>query len=115
MSLVIYGFTLDAIILDVEYECLATDDDLWHCLVCVLKYNLDTVPFSRYDNSELNNINISNSMRFLESLPNVEIVNEATQFSNASSNEASIELPSRSCSNYYSVEDFNRLNIQIKS
>ena len=38
---------------DVEYECLKTDDDLWHCLVCVLKYNLDNVPFTRCDNSAI--------------------------------------------------------------
>ena len=50
-------------------------------------------------------------MRFLESLPNVEIVNEASQFSNVSLNEASMEIPSKSCSNYYSVEDFKLLNI----
>ena len=50
-------------------------------------------------------------MRFLESLPNVEIVNETSQFSNVSSNEASVEIPSKSCSNYYSVEDFKILNI----
>ena len=92
---------------DVRYEYLKTNDDLWHCMVCVLKYNLDNVPFNRCDNSELNN----NSMRFLESLPNVELVNEATQFSNVSLNEARIEILSKSCSNYHSVEDFNRLNI----
>ena len=40
-------------ILDAEDEHLKTDDDLWYCLVCVLKYNLDNVPFTRCDNSEL--------------------------------------------------------------
>ena len=54
-------------------------------------------------------------MRFLQSLPNVEIVNEAMQFSNLSSNEVSIEISSKSCSNYHSVEDFNLLNIKKKS
>ena len=43
-------------ILDAEYEHLKTDDDLWYCLVCVLKYNLDNVPFTRCANSELTNI-----------------------------------------------------------
>ena len=50
-------------------------------------------------------------MRFLESLPNVEIVNDASQFSNVTSNEASIEIPSKSCSKYYSIKDFKTLNI----
>ena len=99
-------------ILDAEYEHLKTDDDLWYCLVCVLKYNLDNVPFTRCDNSELTNINISNSMRFLESLPNVAIVNDdASKFSNVTSNEVSIEIPSKSCSKYYLVKDFKTLNI----
>ena len=98
-------------ILGTEYERLKTDDDPWYCLLCVLKYNLDNVPFTRCDNSELSNINISNSMRFLESLPNVEIVNDASQFSNVTSNEASIEIPSKSCSKYYSIKDFKILNI----
>ena len=88
---------------DAEYECLKTEDDPW--------YN---VPSTRCDNSELNNINTSNSMSFLESLPNVEIVNEASQFSNVSLNEASMEIPSKSCSNYYSVEYFKLLNIPQK-
>ena len=96
---------------DVKYERLKTDDHHWYCLVCVLKYNMNNVPFTRCDNSELNNINISNSMRFLESLPNVEVVNEATQFSNVSSNEASVKTPFKSSSNYHSVEDFKLLNI----
>ena len=94
-----------------KYEHLKTDLNPWFCLVCYLKYNLDNVPFIRCDNSELVNINNSNSMRFLESLPTVEIVNEATKYYFTSSNDASIELPSKSCSKYYSVNDFQLLNI----
>ena len=92
------------------YEFLKTDSELWYCLVCCLQYNLDNVPFTRCDNSVLNNLNNSNSMRFLESLPNVEIVNETSKYSNLSSNEAGFELPPKSCSKYYSVEDFQHLN-----
>ena len=92
------------------YEFLKTDPDHGYCLVCCLMYNLDNVPFTRCDNSVLNNINNSNSMRFLESLPNVEIVNETSKYSNLSSNDDSFELPSKSCSSYYSVEDFQHLN-----
>ena len=51
---------------------------------------LDNVPFTRCDNKEINNINNTSSMRFLESLPNVEIVEEV--FSNMASNETNIEL-----------------------
>ena len=63
---------------------------MWYCLVCNLKNNLDNVPFTRCDNNELNNINNTSSMRFLESLPYVEIVNETSKFSNMASNEANM-------------------------
>ena len=96
---------------DTNYELLKTDLNPRFCLVCSLKYYLENVPFTRCDNSELININNSNSMRFLESLPTVEIANEATKFSFISSNDANIELPSKSCSKYYSVNDFQLLNI----
>ena len=96
---------------DTNYENLKTDPDPWFCLVCSLKYNLNNVPFTRCSNSDLININNSNSMRFLESLPNVEIVNETCKFSMLSSNDASIEIPLKSCSKYYSVNDFQLLNI----
>ena len=42
--------------------------DLWYCLVCNIKNNLDRLPFTIYDNFELNNISKFNSMRFLESM-----------------------------------------------
>ena len=32
---------------DAEYERLKIDDHPWYCLVCVLKYNMNNVPFTR--------------------------------------------------------------------
>ena len=46
-------------------------------------------------------------MRFLESLPNVEIINETITFLN-SFNDISNELRCK----YYSINDFQRLNKQ---
>ena len=43
----------------------------------MILFNLDNVPFTRCDNNELNNINNTSSIRFLESLLKVEIVFEA--------------------------------------
>ena len=64
--LVIYGWIHIVCndISDAEYECPKTEDDPWYCLVCFLKYNLNNVPFTQCDNSELNNINTYNSTRF---------------------------------------------------
>ena len=50
-------------------------------------------------------------MRFFESLPNVEIVNEASKFTNISSDDASFELPSKSSSKYYMIKELQLLNI----
>ena len=59
-----------------EYEHLKNKNDLWYCQVCTIKNNLDTLPFIQCNNTELSNINHTNSMSFLESLLHVEIINE---------------------------------------
>ena len=51
-------------------------------------------------------------MGFLESLPNVEIINETKSFSDFSSNDVNNELPSKTSCKYYSVKDFHILKIQ---
>ena len=97
-------------LLEEEYENLKYDHDLWYCLICNLKNNLVNVPFTRCDNNKLININNTSSMSFLESLPNVEIVNETSKFSNMAYNEVNIELPIKSTGKYYLVKDFLHLN-----
>ena len=92
-----------------EYEDLKNDENLWYCLACIIKSNLENVPFTRCDSFDLNNIINSNSIRFLESLPSVEIVNETSNFMNASLSDASFELPFKSSCKYYSVNDFQLL------
>ena len=54
-------------------------------------------------------------MRFLVSLPNLDIVNESFSFTGDSSNDCSIELPNKSNCKYYSVNDYQRLNKKIIS
>ena len=68
------------------------------------------MPFTRCDNTELINIYNTNSMSFLESLPNIEIVTETTSFSDFSSNDIGKELPSKTSCKYYSVNEYQRLN-----
>ena len=94
-----------------EYEQLKVSDNPWECIVCHLTKNRDIIPFAQCDNIELCNIFNTNSMGFLHSLPNTEIVIEATKFVNSSSNEIVTELPSKQCCcNYYSVNDYQHLN-----
>ena len=95
-----------------EYENLKYNSDLWHCRACKIKNNLDRLPFTICDNFELININSSNSMRFLESLPNLDIVDES--LSDDSSNDCGIELPNKTSCKYYSVNDYQLLNKKNK-
>ena len=93
-----------------EYELLKNSDDLWHCMLCIVKENLQNVPFTRCDNSELTNIYSSNSMKFINSLPSLEIHDETSKFSNLSLNEIYDEISIKSSSKYHSVNEFQLLN-----
>ena len=75
-----------------EYEHLKYRSDLWHCLVCSIKTNLFSMPFTVCNNLELSNINNSDSMRFLESLPNVDIIEQTVSYAENVSNDNNFEL-----------------------
>ena len=92
------------------YEHLKYKSDLWHCLVCSIITNLDSMPFTVCNNLELTNINNSDSMRFLESLPNVDIVEQIVSFTEHASNDSNIELPAKGTCKYYSVKKYQLLN-----
>ena len=49
-------------------------------------------------------------MSFLESLPNVEIINETRRFSDLLECAINNELPSKTSCKYYSVNEFQNLN-----
>ena len=93
-----------------EYVLLKNKNDLWHCLYCNLKNNLFNFPFTTCDNLQLSHINNCNSMHFLESLPDINIVNETVKFSNLASNEINNELPCNSSCKYYSINEYQKLN-----
>ena len=91
-------------------EHLKYKSDLWHRLVCSIKTNLDSTPFTVCNNLELTNINNSDSMRFLESLPNVDIVEQIVSFTEHASNDSNIEIPAKGTCKYYSVKEYQLLN-----
>ena len=99
-------------ITQIEYDHLQHNSESWNCLICNIKNNLYNLPFTQCDNTELLAINDTNSMGFLESLPNVEIINETKSFSDFSSNDVNNELPSKTSCKYYSVKDFHILKKQ---
>ena len=66
-------------------------NDPWYCLVCNLSDNLDRVPLTQCNNTELSYVNQNNSMNFLESLTKANIVSESMKY--MSSNEINLEIP----------------------
>ena len=50
-------------------------------------------------------------MKFLESLPNAQIVIESTKFSKSAPSDINFEIPNNTNSKYYSVEEYQRKNI----
>ena len=93
-----------------RYEYLATTDDScqWHCLYCTLKFHHKNIPFILLDNSEIEKINNSDSMKFCESLPSFETVLETNRLLPDADFEHNI--PSLINSKYYSVNSFQKLN-----
>ena len=67
-------------------------------------------PFILCNNTELANINDSNSMRIYELLPNHDS-HILSKFCELEAKDVNHELPSRSNSNYYSVKEFQKLEM----
>ena len=99
-------------ITQIEYGHLQYNSESWNCLICNIKNNLYNLPFTQCDNTELLDINGTNSMGFLASLPNVENISETKSFSDFSSNDVNNELPSKTSCRHYSVKDFHILKKQ---
>ena len=66
--------------------------DPWHCLNCVIKENHVNMPFTLCNDTDLKNLNIAESMRILECLPNFEVQFEISKFSNLSSYDKYVNL-----------------------
>ena len=54
--------------------------------------NSENFPFNSVNNFELTNLYCSESMRFLDSLPNLEIISEISKFSNLQSADIDINM-----------------------
>ena len=99
-----------------EYEVLQTeeDDTSWNCVLCKLKSCLTNTPFSRCNNEQLIMLNKTNTLKFLESLPSVEILNETSKFFDETLFTNRFEIPSKTSSKYYSVDQFQKLDNSSK-
>ena len=78
--------------------------------------NLDNninFPFSSINNTDLKNLNCSNTMSFLNSLPSLEIVSKASKFSNLQM-DVDLNMAYQTDCKYYSVDEFQKLKINKK-
>ena len=79
---------------------------------CTMKFNHQHIPFTLSDNNDIDNINNSDTMQFLESLPTLEEIYETSNFSNFPKPMEEASLPSNLNSKYHSVREFQKLKIQ---
>ena len=84
----------------------------WHCLYCTMKFNHQHIPFTLSDNNDIDNINNSDTMKFLESLPSLEEIYETSNFSSFPKPMEEASLPSNLSSKYHSIREFQKLKIQ---
>ena len=98
----------DGTYIETYNKLMISEDELWNCLLCTIKFNHYTIPFTLCDDIEIQNLNNRN-MRFCQSLPNLEILTEVSKFSNQSNNEVDYNLPILSTCKYYSVNEIQNL------
>ena len=88
----------------------SSDDVLWHCLLCTVKFHHENIPFTLSDNSEIEKINLSDSMSFCETLPSLEVISLANELYDNSNFEQNI--PSLLSTKYYSVNTVQKLKVK---
>ena len=83
-----------------DYEIIKNKGSDWTCIICVLSFNLKHFPFTRLQNTEIINMNDSNTMKFLDTIPSHNIVDETTRISSIKLSDITDDLPSKSNSKY---------------
>ena len=76
------------------------------------KFNYLNFPFNNINNFELSNLLCSESLGFLDSLPNFEIINEVFKYSHLQSAEIDINMAFQTDCKYYSVNEYQNLKIK---
>ena len=90
------------------YSQMISNNNLsWECLLCSVSFNRANIPFTFCDNAEIININSSNSMKFSESLPELEISTEASKFSNLQAYDLDLNMANLNDCKYYTVNEFH--------
>ena len=74
------------------------------------KINNNYLPFNNIDNHDLSKLHSSDSLSFLESLPNLEIVTEVSKISHLQSADIDINMAFQTDCKYYSVNEVQKMN-----
>ena len=99
------GTTVDS------YKQIMENKELtWHCLVCKIRFQHENIPFTLYNDTELVNINNSESMKFCNELPKFEIISEVSKFSELD-NDIDYNLPNQISNKYYSVGELQKIKM----
>ena len=83
----------------------------WHCLVCKIRFQHENIPFTLLNDTELENINNSESMKFCNELPKFEIISEVSKFSELDNNDIDHNLPNQISNKYYSVGELQKIKM----
>ena len=95
---------------DVYNQIILKTDEPWFCLLCKINSNIENFPFTICNNTELANINDSNSMKIYKLLPNHDS-HILSRFCELEAKDVTYKLPSRSNGNYYSVKELQKLKM----
>ena len=90
---------------------MLSEEASWHGLLCKVKFHQYNFPFTLCNDTEIQNLNNSNSMGFCESLPKLEVLTEVSKFAHQSASEVDYNLPIRSSCKYYTVDEVQNLKI----
>ena len=80
----------------------------WHSLVCKIRFQHENIPFTLFNDTELENINNSESMKFCNELPKFEIISEVSKFSELDNNDIDHNLLNQISNKYYSVGELQK-------
>ena len=101
----------DGTTIDLYKQIMENNELTWHCLVCKIRFQHENIPFTLFNDTELENINNSESMKFCNELPKFEIISEVSKFSELDNNDIDHNLPNQTSNKYYSVGELQKIKM----
>ena len=81
------------------------ENEEWRCLNCNINERANIFPFGLESNYEINCINISNSMKLYDMIPEFEVLCDVTKIENLNSNDIDENLATKINCKYYSTDE----------